>query len=56
MNSNLRRRLMDKYGEHFVKDIELTFRPPVIEREPKRVLVHTKRISKNVLRRRKEEI
>jgi hypothetical protein len=54
MNSSLRRRLVHKHGEPFVKDLELTVRPVKVEREVKRQpVVHTKRISKNVIRRRK---
>lgn len=58
MNSNLRARLVAQYGEHKVKEMELTFRPVKIEREdrPKREVVHTKRVSRRVIRRRKEVI
>ena len=54
MNSSLRRRLVAKHGELYVKNLELILNPPKIERETKRQqVVHTKRVSKNVIRRRR---
>ena len=54
MNSSLRRRLVETYGEHKVKALELEFRPVKIKRERK-MFEHSRRISRNVIRRRREE-
>ncbi len=56
MNSSLRRRLVQKHGEMFVRNLKLIVRPPKVEREPQRTVVHTKRVSRRVLRRRKEVV
>lgn len=48
MNTSLRKRLIGKYGEPYVRQLELAFRPLKIERTNQKGLI---RVSKRVVRR-----
>ncbi len=52
MNTSLRNRLVKKYGEGKVQQLEREFRPPKLELEINLPRVREKRVSRSVIRRR----
>lgn len=55
MNTSLRKRLVAKYGEIKVKQMELSFKPPKVHRyRIKYQDVQSYRVSPDVIRRRKK--